>query len=179
MNRGSHLVRQDAPRASYASMRPRFMNRGSMRLSRRNLIGSGSFNEAPIHESGKSVAGQDPDILPTRASMRPRFMNRGSARLVALAGQASLASMRPRFMNRGSSLIRSCRNPVQPRFNEAPIHESGKSLRRWKHTGLRAASMRPRFMNRGSLCEGDQGQLQRLRFNEAPIHESGKCECTL
>ena len=39
-------------------------------------------------------------------------------------------------------------------FNEAPIHESGKS-------GVRIAAV-----------ESDS------RFNEAPIHESGKCHAT-
>ena len=60
---------------SVASMRPRFMNRGS---SPRNRTGEPKlgFNEAPIHESGKrrrSVRG----LRRPLASMRPRFMNRG------------------------------------------------------------------------------------------------------
>ena len=55
-------------------------------------------------------------------------------------------------MNRGSSSpIRNGANGVK-RFNEAPIHESGKFLL----IGLPA--------------------LVRICFNEAPIHESGKCE---
>ena len=38
-----------------------------------------------------------------------------------------------------------------PCFNEAPIHESGKSDARRRERGACAvASMRPRFMNRGS-----------------------------
>ena len=36
------------------------------------------------------------------------------------------------------------------RFNEAPIHESGKKHTRLPFPRLRIASMRPRFMNRGS-----------------------------
>ena len=59
--------------------------------------------------------------------------------------------MRPRFMNRGSGgWIASGPGAIR-RFNEAPIHESGKF-----HFGSVAiftyfrASMRPRFMNRGS-----------------------------
>ena len=53
-------------------------------------------------------------------------------------------------MNRGSRLLGRPGRPAEPRFNEAPIHESGKfkHARRSKH--------------------------QRYRFNEAPIHESGK-----
>ena len=38
-----------------ASMRPRFMNRGSCGAGRECCIGTTSFNEAPIHESGKSA----------------------------------------------------------------------------------------------------------------------------
>ena len=53
-------------------------------------------------------------------------------------------------MNRGSSSCRGARANCRPRFNEAPIHESGK-------------------------CDivDQQGRI-RGRFNEAPIHESGK-----
>ena len=53
-------------------------------------------------------------------------------------------------MNRGSDAGRRRRGSGTPRFNEAPIHESGKLLT------IRSAS-------------ADQA-----RFNEAPIHESGK-----
>ena len=54
-------------------------------------------------------------------------MNRGSASASGEgAGAGRNASMRPRFMNRGSAAraTGSCRS--QTRFNEAPIHESGK-----------------------------------------------------
>ena len=54
-------------------------------------------------------------------------------------------------MNRGSSFRRMPAYPVALGFNEAPIHESGKSF------------------------SGNLRVLNRLRFNEAPIHESGKC----
>ena len=59
--------------------------------------------------------------------------------------------MRPRFMNRGSIAVGDPRTGECLRFNEAPIHESGKSC----------------FIrhNRHLYCH---------RFNEAPIHESGK-----
>ena len=78
MNRGSagRSVSQDGE--STASMRPRFMNRGSER-----------------------------SVLPERserdtASMRPRFMNRGSVSRAVVGRIEVGASMRPRFMNRGS-----------------------------------------------------------------------------
>ena len=54
-------------------------------------------------------------------------------------------------MNRGSIEVSVFRDAVRLRFNEAPIHESGK----WRDA---APSVDGR-----SRC-----------FNEAPIHESGK-----
>ena len=59
-------------------MRPRFMNRGSGHPNQLLLSGSYGFNEAPIHESGKSVIVIAICQTSTMASMRPRFMNRGS-----------------------------------------------------------------------------------------------------
>ena len=56
-------------------------------------------------------------------------------------------------MNRGSPTSATRPPRSGPRFNEAPIHESGKSGR------LHAAA--PSEMG---------------GFNEAPIHESGKCD---
>ena len=53
-------------------------------------------------------------------------------------------------MNRGSSAFGSCFAPLASGFNEAPIHESGKS-----------SSVTIPI-------------LTVARFNEAPIHESGK-----
>ena len=53
-------------------------------------------------------------------------------------------------MNRGSILALSTQQPNASRFNEAPIHESGKSR------------VEP------------AGTLRARGFNEAPIHESGK-----
>ena len=64
-----------------ASMRPRFMNRGSR---------------------GKMPG----EIRTIEASMRPRFMNRGSDEADLLEHHArGSASMRPRFMNRGSDTL--------------------------------------------------------------------------
>ena len=77
-------------------------------------------------------------------------MNRGSDSSIRLVGAAGFASMRPRFMNRGSNRDNRNRRHQRWRFNEAPIHESGKS----------------RGRNFRGHC--DYG------FNEAPIHESGK-----
>ena len=152
MNRGSGLPLAYGSLLREASMRPRFMNRGSGEtLSERNPSWY-SFNEAPIHESGKHSRFHAPstrllsfneapihesgkldfdrieggDELP--ASMRPRFMNRGSARIDDFDLQPDLASMRPRFMNRGSALVLSGRLGPLKCFNEAPIHESGKRV---------------------------------------------------
>ena len=111
----------------------------------------GRFNEAPIHESGKCTAQAGIHRRRDEASMRPRFMNRGSVAPVGRVDIVGAASMRPRFMNRGS-VADPCRDAHTPvRFNEAPIHESGK---------CRLYEWRVAFI---------------LRFNEAPIHESGKC----
>ena len=53
-------------------------------------------------------------------------MNRGSSARSRLAAIRSVASMRPRFMNRGSARPVCDRCDSSSRFNEAPIHESGK-----------------------------------------------------
>ena len=80
MNRGSIAGKERWPVYDRrASMRPRFMNRGSALLGR---IEVGFF----------------------LASMRPRFMNRGSNHGRGRRPQRQLASMRPRFMNRGSEI---------------------------------------------------------------------------
>ena len=78
-------------------------------------------------------------------------MNRGSSiALMSLPLALQAASMRPRFMNRGSSSRCGDTMDSNQRFNEAPIHESGKYS----------------FPARVSV--------RKLGFNEAPIHESGK-----
>ena len=59
-------------------------------------------------------------------------------------------------MNRGSLWWPSCYAEAEARFNEAPIHESGKCGIEWTADDEELyASMRPRFMNRGSLVELD------------------------
>ena len=106
MNRGSQGRYGAAPAGQDrgASMRPRFMNRGSTGLSeiRATLVRESCFNEAPIHESGKCGASVSEGAHVLLASMRPRFMNRGSTDAERKLHYPHLASMRPRFMNRGS-----------------------------------------------------------------------------
>ena len=82
--------------------------------------------------------------------MRPRFMNRGSLKEALDRPIRLSASMRPRFMNRGSAKPGEALRSSAERFNEAPIHESGKF---WIDAAAIGAAK---------------------RFNEAPIHESGK-----
>ena len=53
-------------------------------------------------------------------------MNRGSERIQCLVRDLPAASMRPRFMNRGSAFSPDRWGRSRRRFNEAPIHESGK-----------------------------------------------------
>ena len=53
MNRGSQTCSVPSARKRSASMRPRFMNRGSCAERKGSRIGGIGFNEAPIHESGK------------------------------------------------------------------------------------------------------------------------------
>ena len=55
MNRGSLAPSMTAGLMVPASMRPRFMNRGSVVHRIQDHVGPGRFNEAPIHESGKYV----------------------------------------------------------------------------------------------------------------------------
>ena len=102
------------------------MNRGSSLEQRIEAALERGFNEAPIHESGKSQERRAVDGAAETASMRPRFMNRGSALFTFRAHKDAPASMRPRFMNRGST---------------APEQDCPQ---------IAHASMRPRFMNRGS-----------------------------
>ena len=85
MNRGSGSQHASGGRGRDASMRPRFMNRGS-RIEIDQVYARGV------------------------ASMRPRFMNRGSqGREVFAPAHPRRASMRPRFMNRGSEHLREDR----------------------------------------------------------------------
>ena len=56
-------------------------------------------------------------------------------------------------MNRGSKCRPRISSETLSRFNEAPIHESGKFGDIGGADNLDSASMRPRFMNRGSLAD--------------------------
>ena len=57
MNRGSQR-RAEGERVHVGpSMRPRFMNRGSVIIDGYPVLPDRAFNEAPIHESGKSMTG--------------------------------------------------------------------------------------------------------------------------
>ena len=77
-------------------------------------------------------------------------MNRGSQAIRAGVHLYHVASMRPRFMNRGSPILADFGEMLYGCFNEAPIHESGKS----------------------TICGTGKSLIS--CFNEAPIHESGK-----
>ena len=78
-------------------------------------------------------------------------------------------------MNRGSQFVQDFPPYDSMAFNEAPIHESGKSRPGAARQGERGfPSMRPRFMNRGSEERGADRHPPHRAFNEAPIHESGK-----
>ena len=50
----------------------------------------------------------------------------------------------------GKYRSQGCHLLATARFNEAPIHESGKWRPKQQWTKVLGASMRPRFMNRGS-----------------------------
>ena len=64
-------------------------------------------------------------------------MNRGSHVRLGKDNKYGIASMRPRFMNRGSNATWIVASLSTRCFNEAPIHESGKSELRMQHPTLR------------------------------------------
>ena len=149
MNRGSLVAGGNRIVIIGASMRPRFMNRGSLDDSPWLAHDPPSFNEAPIHESGKYTVADTFRRIAYCFNEAPihesgKFCHRG------FDTPFIRASMRPRFMNRGSLRVDARKNELVLGFNEAPIHESGKYR----------ANVR--------------SYVGFLRFNEAPIHESGK-----
>ena len=78
-------------------------------------------------------------------------------------------------MNRGSAHGHSGDSSRRIRFNEAPIHESGKSSptgRTWR-TPWRFNEAP--IHESGKLRRSKPRRAESPRFNEAPIHESGKC----
>ena len=77
-------------------------------------------------------------------------------------------------MNRGSETVLAAVHSLPARFNEAPIHESGK----YPKVGSGAAGV-PRFneapIHESGKCESpSRARIRSGSFNEAPIHESGK-----
>ena len=54
------------------------MNRGSLGITQPRPSLQDTFNEAPIHESGKYLRPIFQPLAHVEPSMRPRFMNRGS-----------------------------------------------------------------------------------------------------
>ena len=82
------------------------------------------------------------------ASMRPRFMNRGRARERPARSATARFNEAP-IHESGKRAVVVVRGQPGLRFNEAPIHESGKDSARESNPRGRPASMRPRFMNRG------------------------------
>ena len=85
-------------------------------------------------------------------------MNRGSPDTAALrSGHLDRFNEAP-IHESGKYRIASAYRRIGKSFNEAPIHESGKSLwRRLRSHRPVCASMRPRFMNRGSVEEALAG----------------------
>ena len=78
-------------------------------------------------------------------------MNRGSGRRSAETAGVPDGFNEAPIHESGKSSTRTSSRRTTPRFNEAPIHESGKFESRYESLADQAASMRPRFMNRGSL----------------------------
>ena len=78
------------------------MNRGSRLRSRSALRAESCFNEAPIHESGKSRATSTPARPSPCFNEAPIHESGKSDATPSELAKIRLASMRPRFMNRGS-----------------------------------------------------------------------------
>ena len=126
MNRGSAYPVRKLWKVVPASMRPRFMNRGSPSPAARNRCKLPCFNEAPIHESGKFRHRGHGDHRAIRFNEAPIHESGKCHDPLEKLAQAVSASMRPRFMNRGSIETRENALGGITGFNEAPIHESGK-----------------------------------------------------
>ena len=79
-------------------------------------------------------------------------MNRGSA-LLTVAWKFSNTGFNEAPIHESGKSSWPCarRSTGSPSFNEAPIHESGKYRLAGVGAHARPASMRPRFMNRGSI----------------------------
>ena len=77
-------------------------------------------------------------------------------------------------MNRGSAFLRVGTEVGIRRFNEAPIHESGKSLRERNDDRIRTRFNEAPIHESGKYARREGPQFVESGFNEAPIHESGK-----
>ena len=78
-------------------------------------------------------------------------------------------------MNRGSADAHALHWPIVDRFNEAPIHESGKCGGPGRGGSGTIASFNEAPIHESGKCEAAVPALERSSgFNEAPIHESGK-----
>ena len=80
------------------------MNRGSSSHSITTKVHACSFNEAPIHESGKCADPDSQSAMLNSFNEAPIHESGKYLRETAMTVRDALASMRPRFMNRGSSL---------------------------------------------------------------------------
>ena len=77
-------------------------------------------------------------------------MNRGRDPVLAHAGNAEARFNEAPIHESGKVVCGALIDPINQRFNEAPIHESGKAgVGRLGLELVHVASMRPRFMNRG------------------------------
>ena len=82
-------------------------------------------------------------------------------------------------MNRGSKRIGTPGACASSRFNEAPIHESGKyGLQLLLPIGIPGFNEAP-IHESGKLGLPGAVEPAAVGFNEAPIHESGKSHWTI
>ena len=127
MNRGSYVYSAIAYAITPSFNEAPIHESGKSRLLQTEIGPPVGFNEAPIHESGKSGTGPSASTSSTGFNEAPIHESGKSSQTATIA------------LNRCA------------RFNEAPIHESGKSGQAPLGEGpVARASMRPRFMNRGS-----------------------------
>ena len=77
-------------------------------------------------------------------------------------------------MNRGSVLTYPAEGGALFGFNEAPIHESGKSIVALSLLDFRSSFNEAPIHESGKLEGQRTVQVLHTGFNEAPIHESGK-----
>ena len=77
-------------------------------------------------------------------------------------------------MNRGSMSNTSKCSSGARRFNEAPIHESGKSQLKEQLHARRSRFNEAPIHESGKSQKGINDDFHQNCFNEAPIHESGK-----